>query len=359
MEADGIVLEVLKQKEDFNQLLTAQQLKPDWTRLLLKLFVLISESGMRANVIDLYSMLQGTPFILTSLVKLIQELPVQNTDQESIEEFIHDVLTVFEKLGQLFTRSLRGLPVGELVLVLSDLDLGRQDEFKSRVDGLLKTRTTCVQNDASGEKSKSNECQGPPPEDFRELSVEPNYNDLRPTKKIYLRPIKELGQYSDGEEYLDIQFRLMKEDFVAPLRDGMYEIQMDVRRHERKVNIKVYRGVSIIAPQCSRGGITHRIRFDASQLQHVQWQHSKRLIFGSLLCFSSDNFETFFFATVADRDPQLLRQGEVDVHFLDGFNTIINADQGTFDMVESPAFYEAYHHVLKALQQMQAEDIPF
>ena len=361
MEADEVVFGVMKEKSHFNQLLKDQQLKPDWIKLLVKIFTLISESEMRANVIDLYSMLIGSPFIGSALMKIIQELPVQKASPLSVETFIDDVLTVFEKIGQYFTRSLRSLPIGEFVLILPELDLERQEEFKSRIDELLKMRTACVQESArqSGKNAPVEERYDPPPEDFRELSIQPDYDDLMPTKDPYLRPIKECGQYSDGEEYLDIQFRLMKEDFIAPLREGLNEIVLGTKQHLRKVYMKVYRNVHIIAPQCSRGGITHKIQFDASNLQHVQWKHSKRLIFGSLLCFSSDNFETFFFATVANRDPLLLKHGEVDVHFLGGFNTIIAIDDVAFDMVESPAFYEAYQHVLKALQQIQGDEIPF
>ena len=361
MEADDIVLGVMKEKEHFNELLNSQQLKPDWAKLLLKMFALISESELRANVIDLYCMLKGSPFIGSSVMKLIQELPLKRISAEDTEDFINDILTVFEKIGIYFGRSLWSLPIGEIVLILPVLDIERKEEFVSRTEELLKARTGCVL-ESTKPKDKSGpiyDCIAPPPEDYRELSIEPSYDDLRPTKDPYLRPIKESGQYSDGEEYLDIQFRLMKEDFVAPLREGLHEILMGTEHQHRKVYMKVYRNVHLIAPQCSRGGITHKIQFDVSRLQNVQWKHSKRLIFGSLLCFSADNFRTFFLATVAHRDPLQLQRGEVDVHFLDGFNTIINIDTDTFDMVESPAFYEAYQHVLKALQQMKGSQIPF
>ena len=361
MNPDDMVLEIMKEKGDFSELLETQQLKPDWVKLLLKVFALMSKSVMRANVIDLYSMLIRSTLIGSEVINLIQELPVQSTPNEATEGFIDDVLTVFEKIGQLFTRSLRTLPVAEFVLILPELDIKRQEEFKSRVDELLKARTSCVKETIrqTDRNVPLSERQGPPPEDFRELSIEPSYEDLRPTKEPYLRPIKERGQYSDGEEYLDIQFRLMKEDFLAPLREGLKEILLGTERRKRKVHMKVYQNVQIIEPQCSRGGITHKVQFDASHLQHVQWRHSKRLIFGSLLCFSMDQFETFIFATVANRDPEMLKNGLVDVHFLNGFDRIIDADQGMFDMVESPAFYEAYQHVLRALQQIQGDAIPF
>lgn len=47
----------------------------------------------------------------------------------------------------------------------------------------------------------------------------------------------------------------------------------------------------------------------------MQWENSKRLIYGSLLCLSCDNFETFLYATVSDRDPKHLQKGLVQVKF--------------------------------------------
>ncbi len=50
-------------------------------------------------------------------------------------------------------------------------------------------------------------------------------------------------------------------------------------------------------------------------LQFVRWQNSKRLINGSLVCLSCDNFESFLFATVTDRDPKDLQKGQVQISF--------------------------------------------
>lgn len=49
--------------------------------------------------------------------------------------------------------------------------------------------------------------------------------------------------------------------------------------------------------------------------QFVRWQNSKRLLFGSLVCLSCNNFESFLFATVSDRDPKYLQKGQVQITF--------------------------------------------
>lgn len=52
-----------------------------------------------------------------------------------------------------------------------------------------------------------------------------------------------------------------------------------------------------------------------SILQFVRWQNSKRLLYGSLVCLSCDNFESFLYATVSDRDPRALEKGLVQITF--------------------------------------------
>ena len=111
--------------------------------------------------------------------------------------------------------------------------------------------------------------------------------------------------------------------------------------------------------------MVYRIRFDSFHysLRHVNWEKSKRLKFGTLLCLSADDFYTLLFATVENRDTSELQQGELEVRFenvdLKKLNRFIETKK-TFDMVESPAFFEAYRHVLEALQEIKSPDgLPF
>ena len=52
-------------------------------------------------------------------------------------------------------------------------------------------------------------------------------------------------------------------------------------------------------------------------------EHSKRLIFGSLLCLSPDHFRgKVFFATVTNRDPRKLYRGKIEVMFQEATNLL-------------------------------------
>ncbi|KAK3752829.1 hypothetical protein QZH41_016356, partial [Actinostola sp. cb2023] len=73
------------------------------------------------------------------------------------------------------------------------------------------------------------------------------------------------------------------------------------------------------------------------------------------------NFANIIFATVANRDPDELSRGRVDVRFIEGQMVfgieLCQSDQ--YVMAESPAFFEAYRHVLAALQDMHEHNLPF
>ena len=47
----------------------------------------------------------------------------------------------------------------------------------------------------------------------------------------------------------------------------------------------------------------------------VNFARSKRLITGSLLCISNDNFKTLLWATVADRKPEDLEKKRISIRF--------------------------------------------
>ena len=123
-------------------------------------------------------------------------------------------------------------------------------------------------------------------------------------KRPFLRRNKIDGSYNDAEHYLDVQFRLLREDFVRPLREGIAQLleRIGSNRVGALQDIRVYNDVQLLYPVCTSNGIRYRIRFDNTKLRHVRWENSKRLIFGSLMCLSKDNFESFMFATVANRE---------------------------------------------------------
>ena len=192
-----------------------------------------------------------------------------------------------------------------------------------------------------------------PPELFTELPVLPTSDELTITSDdVYLRPNIVSGKYKSWEHYFDIQFRLLREDFIRPLRDGInnYHYYGSTKNGSE---IRVYKNVKILQPECLFSGIGFEIQFELPNMQKINWEHSKRLIFGSLLCLSNDNFShSIVFATVMKRDPESLKNGLVTVKFENNANPMASDPNTVFEMVESTAYFEAYRYILQRLQSL-------
>ena len=115
------------------------------------------------------------------------------------------------------------------------------------------------------------------------------------------------GHYDSWEHYYDTQFKLLKEDFVAPLRRGVCGFRDGLRGRDIS-DVRVYYNVIFTGLIFSADGIVLSVQFDSSKLHRVNWEHSKRLIYGSLLCFSCNNFEAVMFASVVDRDASEVKR---------------------------------------------------
>ncbi|KAK6195663.1 hypothetical protein SNE40_001045 [Patella caerulea] len=188
--------------------------------------------------------------------------------------------------------------------------------------------------------------------DYREMSLLPTLHDLNPNIKPFLRKNKIKGRYDDLNHYLDVQFRLLREDFIQPLRNGIAEYQATLGDCKQRLQgIRVYSNVTFVRPILTHMDILYRLHFDTSRLKLENRATSKRLMYGSLVCLSSDNFKTFYNATVSESNRELIAKGYIHLKFehdLEKINSI-DPDQ-QFIMVESMAFYEAYRHVLDGLQ---------
>ncbi|XP_066577411.1 NFX1-type zinc finger-containing protein 1 isoform X2 [Amia ocellicauda] len=200
-------------------------------------------------------------------------------------------------------------------------------------------------------------------EDFRNMSIFPTYEDIHITEKPFMRPNIVDKKFENSNIYLDTHFRLLREDFLKPLRDGISQIlKFDGKdlHHGRFDDIRIYFNTFILSPICTPKGIIYRVRFDIKNLKSVNWENSKRLLFGALVCLSRDYFETMIFATVANRDVKELAHGITTLEFTEENRLKLSdiSPTDTFLMVETTAFFEAYRHVLEGLQEMAAEELP-
>ena len=198
-------------------------------------------------------------------------------------------------------------------------------------------------------------------DEYRSIALLPSWEEVSIDKPPpQLRPNIVKGPYEDWMHYLDVHFRLLREDFVAPLRRGI-TAYLEGKKGKDLKGLRVYHSVQIIKPVYNYTGINFQVRFDNSHFHNCQWEHSKRLLFGSLLCLSPDNFKSIIlFATVANRKAEDLRRGTFSIRFEQDYDTESLCTAATkCVMVESAAYFEASHHVMLGLQKAEVETMPF
>jgi hypothetical protein len=142
----------------------------------------------------------------------------------------------------------------------------------------------------------------PPPDNFRLLKLIPSINEILSQERVYLRAniVEQGGSYESSEHYLDIHFRLLREDFLGPLRDGIQNYLF--KSSIKNTDVRIYENVWSLGPKLrSRSGMVYGLQLDKKRFGKIQWSNSRRLIYGSLLALSSDDFQSCTFVTVEDR----------------------------------------------------------
>ncbi|XP_044066857.1 NFX1-type zinc finger-containing protein 1-like isoform X2 [Siniperca chuatsi] len=209
-------------------------------------------------------------------------------------------------------------------------------------------------------------------QDFRTIPIYPTREEFHQDHRPFLRPNLTSQRYTNTHLYLDTHFRLLREDFVRPLREGIQQLLRNQMGREggrsdnslktkRFDDIRVYFDTKLVVPKCTPTGLAYIVQFDIQPLKFVRWQNSKRLIYGSLVCLSCDNFESFLFATVSDRDPNSLQRGQVQITFTEESRfKLARIQKGQlFLMIETTAYFEAYRYVLEGLQEQEEDSMPF
>ena len=331
-------------------------------RHLIKVLYLLvkSEDGHLASriIAEIMGASSGASAFLYNLGIMMTMMPTEKRDHVKREnpQYLHYICEIGSfAIGTVPRSVMYTFPYLPLKDTVQRLSTTQGDSLLTQAQNLVGEYTAAQipQEEPPNDPSAGDAPDNPPvpPENFTELPVLPSSQEMHPyAVEVFLRPNITNGSYIDWEHYLDVQFRLMREDFVAPLRDGITHFE-----HAAKYpsEVRVYERVSICSPVCLFTGVGFQIRFDATRFYRVNWEHSRRLIYGSLLCLSCDNFQNILFATVVDRDPKLLKDGLVTVYIegdeLDkGFQ--IDPNQ-KFVMVESTAYFEAYRHILVGLQR--------
>ena len=182
-----------------------------------------------------------------------------------------------------------------------------------------------------------------PEQDFRQIPVVPTIDEIFDYRQRTIASNIIVGQYKDVDHYLDIHYRLLRLDFVRPLRTGIKQYidgtEGRQRCKESPKHLYLWKRQNCQNVAKTRIWINFWATFDVSDLQHIDWKvffdsfntlsfnTSIDYLFISLLsacsldpsvCLSSDDFRTMRFATITgNRLVDDLKEGNFQLILLD------------------------------------------
>uniref|UniRef100_A0A8C5L5Q0 Zinc finger, NFX1-type containing 1 n=1 Tax=Jaculus jaculus TaxID=51337 RepID=A0A8C5L5Q0_JACJA len=373
------VVITLATSEGLKELLSHSSMKPSFIELICQVLQKACSSRMhRQSIQHVLGVLKNSKFLKVCLPAYVVGTITQPTRdiRNQYPQHIGNIIFLLQELVSVFPASsvqetsmlISLLPTSLNTLRASGVDI--KEEMEKNLEE-VQTLIEYLQEKRREGTLRADTCTLVPPgakgqiENYRTMPIYPTYNEVHLDQRPFLRPNIISGKYESTAVYLDTHFRLLREDFVRPLREGILELLQNFEdqclRKRKFDDIRIYFDTRIITPMCSPSGIVYKVQFDTKPLKFVRWQNSKRLLYGSLVCMSKDNFETFLFATVSNRELEDLCKGIVQLSFNEQSQQLLAEVQpsDSFLMVETTAYFEAYRHVLEGLQEVEEGDIPF
>eukprot|EP00929_Paragymnodinium_shiwhaense_P039270 TRINITY_DN20652_c0_g1_i2.p1 TRINITY_DN20652_c0_g1~~TRINITY_DN20652_c0_g1_i2.p1 ORF type:complete len:1666 (-),score=480.01 TRINITY_DN20652_c0_g1_i2:338-5335(-) len=193
-------------------------------------------------------------------------------------------------------------------------------------------------------------------DDYKEMPILPTSQEMLGQCAFEIQA--NMRTYEKCDDYLQTHFMLLREDYIEPLRAGIKLFMED--KHSPK-DLHVYTGVKIVGLMSTWEGLVYRIELPKQQTRRINWEKSKQLMYGSLLCLSDDSFESLIWATVWRRDEALIaKESQLDIRLpFEPVDDCLSPGKSFCCIENVTIYFEAYRHVLQALQSMRPIDVPF
>ncbi|CAF0774800.1 unnamed protein product [Didymodactylos carnosus] len=368
-EPDILIIDVLRPYFQFKTFLNddRMKIKYDWIKTMTDILEkIISCTEQRERVAQILSMILGSKY-LDGVHEEIRK-PDNKTKQLKYD-FIHSFLKISDYMLTIMPHSENDLSkIIERVQVTLPkmIESENVQNIKLLLDKVLANSTAIYERKQQQTSSKAtthhHNSLGPPPNNYRDLSVIPTMNEILEQQTVYLRENIINGVYESADHYLDVHFRLLREDFVEPLREGIDHFIC--AKEQRNLNVRIYKNVRNLGPRITKSSLVYEIQLDPQTTSKIYWENSRRLIYGSLLAITNDGFKTCALVTVEDRtdiqkNSTLFVRGHYGINYNANhlhISQLLLSSQLT--MLETTAYFESYRPVLSALQQIQAAQFP-
>lgn len=110
--------------------------------------------------------------------------------------------------------------------------------------------------------------------DFRTMPIYPLPEEFHEDHRPFLRPNLTSQKYASTHLYLDTHFRLLREDFVQPLREGIQRVRQkqtesseEPLKTRRFDDVLIYFDTKLLVPTCTLNGLAYIVQFDIKPLK--------------------------------------------------------------------------------------------
>lgn len=289
-----LILKLSSNTNGFLLLLDKQSLRTDFMCLILAALARVSKSSTE---------LDTTQLRVHFYMKIVPKLGSKSNFHRELKLFIADLSNL---LG--YTSSFRQKyvdAVQDLLIFLRQLQLTIYQKSFDAVQNLMQLITAQIEfinrkgnalnafivetiaqlNDSvekfeeMREETEQIEVLMEPPEDFRKIGIYPDTFDILSNHEPFIRKNIVNGKYLAVDHYLDVQFRLLREDFVRPLRNGITEyrqIRNDPKARATKKfrinDLNVYQNVKMHGSRMLHNDQVHFCSFDCTPFKNLRWQ---------------------------------------------------------------------------------------
>ena len=202
--------------------------------------------------------------------------------------------------------------------------------------------------------------------EFKDLPLVLSNDEIDAPDGLALSDLKQVqvkGSYSSPDEYIDVYFRLLREDCLGSIREGISKL---LSGNLDECDIKVYKSICLQGISITANIFCLAVKFEPC-FQVKNLEYSTNLMVGNLLCLSfNGTFKDAVWLTVASRE--YIGKRIVVVQICDAVGDQISevnilhslmTKNCSAVMIESPVYYKAYQPILKCLKLMEPDQISF
>ncbi|KAM3146819.1 hypothetical protein pb186bvf_000973 [Paramecium bursaria] len=172
-------------------------------------------------------------------------------------------------------------------------------------------------------------------------------------------PIPQNHAYLSPQSYLNNHFYILREDYIANFRQGVFEAKQTQFNQQPTVqNIYLYKNVSFVDIQSTLQGLIFKCNITPL---FVDWTAYRRLMAGALIMVTDQQMRNFIFGSIISNNGLKQLQFKLINQQFEYLQILIKLMQQGSElyMIENTTFYEPYIYYLKAIQQQNPENIPF